>query len=157
MDSTVARLQQVLQYLQVPRDAVPAFRAALPQLADCLEALHSKLAASGVPAGTRICREPAPAFFQRGLPSFLHGSLRSIRLSDKYAECVPDETGIASTLHQLERGAALVRHIEDFISDIATWAIAGDAWRPSNESFALYPACDLEQKQAFWQGHQEQV
>jgi hypothetical protein len=154
MSGTHARLQDVLQYLQLPRDAVPALHAALPGLAECIDALYPRLSPFGAPIATRI---RVPAFFQRGLPEFLRTSLRGVSVSDGNLDCVLDQAGQAPTLQQLERGAALVRHVDDFLGDIAQWADQGDAWRPNDAQFVLYPACDVEQKQAFWQGHQDQV
>ncbi|BDA51454.1 probable phthiocerol synthesis polyketide synthase type I PpsA at C-terminar half [Coccomyxa sp. Obi] len=57
----------------------------------------------------------------------------------------------------LQDDLALLRHVTDFMSDIAKWGQSGEESVILDQTFSLYPACDIEHEQAFWKSHQEQV
>ena len=156
MEDASEALASVLSFIQVERDAVPSFLDALHAFADSIDALQVQLAASGVLASSGP-KVSCPSFFRNGLPDFLAASLRCTRVSNLYVTCPPHADGVQRTLQLLERDAALVRHVGDFIAEIARWVANGDGWRPSDQDVALYPACEGEQEQAFWQGNQEQA
>lgn len=156
MEDAGEALAGVLSFIQVEREAVPSFLDALYAFAEAIDALQVQLAASDRLASTGPGL-PCPSFFHNGLPSFLAASLRCSRVSGHTVSYTPHAAGAHRTLELLERDAALVRHVGDFIVDIARWAANGDGWRPACHDVALYPACESEQEQAFWQGNQEQA
>ena len=156
MKEVAGTLQGVLQYMEVSQDQLREFSEALLQLVASADSLLQAVCRQT--DGSAKCTTSAPAFFHSKLPNFIRSNLKALQILENASlTCVRaghDSRRLEQLLHE---DLALLRHVTDFVSDIANWSGHGDGLTPIDESFSLYPACDIEHEQAFWKSHQEQV
>lgn len=156
MGEAAGVLQAVLHYFDVP----------IEDARDFLNSLN-ELVLAAVDLLQQVRRQPgrgdgfsasAPAYFSDRLPNFFQENFRSlIILEYGKLSCVRLQQHSRTLEQVLQDDLALLRHVTDFMSDIAKWGQHGDDLVIPDQPFSLYPACDIEHEQAFWKSHQEQV
>jgi hypothetical protein len=151
-------LHEVLSYLGVPREGIPSYSNSLNELIYCVHELLEKITNGQEPFSSATCTVPAPQLFSEHFPNFLQGALLALRRPYYGVLSVSSsEQNQGRLLQQLEQDVALLRHVSDFVQDVAQWTMDGEAWESRNHELSLYPACDVQHEQAFWKAHQEQV
>ncbi len=156
MEEVAGTLQEVLQYMGTSQDDLGHLSRSLVELVSSADALLQTVRRQPEDAGE--CTASAPAYFHNRLPNFISSNLKALQIAkDGHVSCNKAEQEGGRLEQLLQEDLALLRHVTDFVGDIAKWSGTEDQCVPFDEHFSLYPACDIEHEQAFWKSHQEQV
>ena len=132
-------MDSALRYIGVSRDSVGELSASLRQLIKLSERVHTSAESFIGPASELQLHE---------LPKFFAKHLESISIH---------ATGVLRIENVQEKDLALLRHAADFVEDIARCAASGQTVCSPGAPLELFPVCETENDQAFWQSHQDQV
>lgn len=156
MEEAAGVLEAVLQYFDVPIEDATAFTSSLNELVVAADELLLQVRRQpGRGDGFSVS---APAYFSDRLPNFFQDNFKALRIHEiGRLSCTSLQQHSRPLEQELQDDLALLRHVTDFISDIAKWDQHGVQYVIQDQKFSLYPACDVEHEQAFWKSHQEQV
>ena len=151
-------MDSALQYIGVDASEVVKLCNTLERTIDVVEGWYTRACQTEQPIDSdSFSRAPTQALPQR-LPDFLQRSLQLIETDLNGQLCLKSHDGNRDRLaNELSQDLALLRHAADFVQDIARNGTSdGEEYFPSG-SLELFPVCETESDQAFWQSHQDQV
>lgn len=151
-------MDSALQYVGVAASEIEDLCSSIKRTIEILDGWHSRACQPDQPTDCDSCNTAPTAALQLRLPEFLQKSLQSIDIGfDCQVRLKTQDANGDRLAHELSKDLALLRHVVNFVQDIArSVASDGQAYSPGG-SLELFPDCDTENDQAFWQSHQDQV
>ena len=151
-------MESALQYIGVSESNIGELCVLLRGLIAVSESLYTKACKSDHRSNNDAFSEPASQLGELELPEFLRRSLRVLSIHANGDVCAERPHGSCDRLaNELSKDLALLRHATDFIEDLARCTASNEAQHASASLFELFPACEREDDQLFWRGHQDQV
>ena len=151
-------MDSALQYVGVDASAIVDLCCSIKRTIEILDGWHTRACQPEQPTDCDSFNTPSIAALQLRLPEFLRKSLQSIDIDlDCQVRLRTQDANRDRLANELSQDLALLRHANNFLQDIARSVTSdGQAYSPGG-SLELFPDCDTENDQAFWQSHQDQV
>ena len=151
-------MDSALRYVGSDANGIIELCSSLKKAIEVLDGWYTKACQSEQPFDSDSLSPPSTAALQQRLPQFLQKSLQSIDIGSHGQLRLRTQDGNRDRLaNELSQDLALLRHAVDFVQDIARCVTSdGETYSPG-DSLELFPVCDTENDQAFWQSHQDQV
>ena len=151
-------MDSAMRYIGVDANEVVELCDTLRRTIDVVEGWYSGACQTDQPIDSDSFSQAQTQALRQRLPEFLQSSLQltetdsSGQLRLKLHDANRDRLA-----NELSQDLALLRHAADFVQDIARSITSdGEGYFPSG-SLELFPVCETESDQAFWQSHQDQV
>ncbi len=151
-------MESALQYIGVGTNDVVELCNSLRRTIDIVDGWYTRACQPAQPIDSdsfSLAQIQAP---EQRLPEFLQRSLQLIETdSSGQLRLKSHDKNRDRLANELSQDLALLRHAADFVQDIARRVTSdGEAYFPG-DSLELFPVCETEIDQAFWQSHQDQV
>lgn len=151
-------MEAALQNIGINNDDLKDLCECLRQLIEISEGLYSKVSDADHPFDSDSFSRPAHPALQAKLPEFLQRELRADFIDFDAELRVEALHGSRDHLaSELSKDLALLRHATDFVEDIARCITSDEVLDFATSPLQLFPACESENDQAFWQSHLDQV
>ena len=151
-------MKSALQYIGVNKSNIGELCVFLRGLIAVSESLYTKACKSDHRSNNDAFSAPASQLGKLELPVFLQRSLRVLSIHASGELRAERPHGSRDRLaNELSKDLALLRHATDFIEDLARCTASSEAQHAPASLFELFPACEREDDQLFWRGHQDQV